>query len=281
MACHKLFYLAANTKTMQIESPVASVDTNEEYIQPQNAIREPAVLSTVFKAVIVDTVKDFFGSIFGFFYRYIRHFLRSFLYVWNPGLRKKPLDKLDYKENCQHSIELALLVLFMIIFAVKLEWIPETSKENLDILNNDLTQMSLQFMWFIIFAIAYFVMAIICVVSGRFLRSLLKIKITKRESDILFLYLNNAFFSISAIIALIIRSITSLETTDQETLMNGLLTIITPLVFLFILLWALRFSIVNKLGFLKSTVFFGFSLISYTILFTLGCYITVVFLIVI
>ncbi len=281
MACHKLFYLAANTKTMQIESPVASVDTNEEYIQPQNAIREPAVLSTVFKAVIVDTVKDFFGSIFGFFYRYIRHFLRSFLYFWNPCLRKKPFDKLDYKENCQHSFELALLVLFMIIFAVKLEWIPETSKENLDILNNDLTQMSLQFMWFIIFAIAYFVMAIICVVSGRFLRSLLKIKITKRESDILFLYLNNAFFSISAIIALIIRSITSLETTDQETLMNGLLTIITPLVFLFILLWALRFSIVNKLGFLKSTVFFGFSLISYTILFTLGCYITVVFLIVI
>ena len=281
MACHKLFYLAANTKTMQIESPVASVDTNEEYIQPQNAIREPAVLSTVFKAVIVDTVKDFFGSIFGFFYRYIRHFLRSFLYFWNPCLRKKPFDKLVYKENCQHSFELALLVLFMIIFAVKLEWIPETSKENLDILNNDLTQMSLQFMWFIIFAIAYFVMAIICVVSGRFLRSLLKIKITKRESDILFLYLNNAFFSISAIIALIIRSITSLETTDQETLMNGLLTIITPLVFLFILLWALRFSIVNKLGFLKSTVFFGFSLISYTILFTLGCYITVVFLIVI
>ena len=72
---------------MQIESPVASVDTNEEYIQPQNAIREPAVLSTVFKAVIVDTVKDFFGSIFGFFYRYIRHFLRSFLYFWNPCLR--------------------------------------------------------------------------------------------------------------------------------------------------------------------------------------------------
>lgn len=266
---------------MQLESTVTSVDTNEEYIQPQNAVHEPPVLGTVFKAVIIETVKDFFGSIFGFFYRYIRHFLRSFLYFWSPGLRKKPFDKMDYKENCQHSFELALLVLFMIIFAVKLEWIPETSKENLDILNNDLTQMGLQFMWFIIFAIAYFVMAIVCILTGRLLRSLLKIRITKRESDILFVYLNNAFFSISAIIALIIRSITSLETTDQETLMNGLLTIITPLVLLFIILWAIRFSIVNKLNFFKSVVFFTFSVFSYTLLFTLGCYITAVFLIVI
>lgn len=262
-------------------SESATVDTNEEYIRPANAVKEPPVLGTVFKAVVVETVKDFFGSILGFFYRYIRHFLRSFLYFWSPTLRKKPFDQLDYKENCQHSFELALVVLFWIIFSVKLGWIPETSKANLDILSDDISQMTLQFIWFLIFAISYFVMAIFSILAGRVLRTIFKIKTTRRETDILSIYLNNAFFSISAIIALIIRSITSLETTDQETLTNGLLTIIFPMVALLIFVWAIRFAFVHRLSFLRSSFFFILSMVGYTLMFTMGCFVTAIFLIVI
>lgn len=264
---------------MQLEA--ATIDTNEEYIQPKNVVKEPPVLGTVFKAVIVDTIKDFFGSIFGFFLRYIKHFLRSFIYFWSPTLRRKPFDKLDYKENCQHSFELALIVLFWIIFSVKVGWIPETSEDNLKVISDDISQMTLQFIWFLIFAISYFILAIASILSGRLFRSMFKINITKRESDILFIYLNNAFFSISAVIALIIRSIASLETTDQESLSTGVLTIIFPLVLFFILVWAVRFAIVNKISFLRSSLFFISSLFAYTLLFTIGGYVTAIFLIVI
>ena len=266
---------------MIAETTVAAVDTNEEYIQPQNIVKEPPVLTSVFKAVVVETVKDFFMSIFGFFYRYFRHFLRSFLYFWSPTLRRKPFDKLDYKENCQHSFELALLVLFMIIFAVKLDWIPQTSGSNLEILNNDLSQMALQFMWFIIFAISYFVTALLAIATGRTFRFLLRLKTTKRESDILFIYLNNAFFSITAIIALCVRAVTSMEMTDTETLGQGLMMIFLPTCFFLLLLWAIRFAVVQKMGFLKGAVFFLFSTVLFTMLYTMGGAITSIFFIVI
>lgn len=280
-------YISCNPKRMQTELSTTAIDTgnvidtNEEYILPQNAAKEPPVLSTVFKAVVVETVKDFFASIFGFFLRYIKHFLRSFLYFWTPTLRKHPFDKLDYKENCQHSFELALLVLFMIIFAVKMEWIPHTSAANLEILNNDLSQMSLQFVWFLIFAFTYFALAIASIVSGRMLKSMLKLNLTKRESDILFIYLNNAFFSISTVIALIIRSITSMETSDTDSISQGLFVIITPLCLALIILWAIRFAFVNQLSLVKGLGLFLFSCIAFTILFTIGGLITNIFLIVI
>jgi hypothetical protein len=265
---------------MQIESS-AVVDTNEEYIQPQNAVKEPPVLGTVFKAVVVETVKDFFSGIFGFFFRYIRHFFRSFLYFWSPSLRKQPFDKLDYKENCQHSFELALLVLFMIIFAVKLEWIPGTSSANMEVLNNDLSQMSLQFFWFLIFALAYFALAMIAIGTGRLLRAMLKIRITKRESDILFIYLNNAFFSITSVVALCVRASTSLEHTDADSLSQGLATIFFPTCFLLVALWSIRFAVVQKLSWWKGAVFFLLGAVVFTSLFTLGGMITSIFFVVI
>lgn len=258
---------------------LTAVDTNEEYIVPVNAAKEPPVLGTVFKAVVIETVKDFFSGILGFFYRYIRHFLTSFRYFWSPTLRKEPFDKMDYKENCQHSFELALLVLFMIIFSVKLEWIPQTSPETLNLLNNDLSQMGIQFMWFLIFAFTYFVLAILCIFSGRMLRSVLKIRVTKRESDILFTYLNNAFFSIAAIVALVVRCITSTELSDMQSISEGLMIIFTPMVILFTLIWAIRFIIVNKISFVKGVLFFLFSVVAYSFLFLSGSLITAIFLI--
>lgn len=269
---------------MQIENTAAStntVDTNEEYIIPQNAAKEPPVLGAVFKAVIVETVKDFFGSIIGFFLRYIKHFLRSFLYFWTPTLRKGPFDKLDYKENCQHSFELALLVLFWIIFAIKVNWIPQTSEDNLQLLSDDRWQMLFQFVWFLIFAASYFFMAIVSMITGRLFRAVLKINISKRESDILFIYLNNAFFSITSIIALCVRAITSLEMSDSDTIGQGLALIFLPTCFILILLWTIRFALMHKLGFLKGFIFFLLSSFIFTFLFAMGGAVTSIFFVVV
>jgi hypothetical protein len=266
---------------MQLENAGATaneVDTNEEYIIPQNASKEPAVLGTVFKAVVVETIKDFFGSIIGFFLRYIKHFIDGFRYFWSPSLKKYPFDTKDYKENCQHSFELTLLVLFAVIFMVKLDLIPPTDSKVLDWLNNDLSQMGIQFMLFILFALTYLVLIIFSILTGRLWRTFLKIKITKRESDILFVYLNNTFFSIAAVVGLIVRCMVSLQTTDTDSLGAGLITIFFPICLLMNTIWAIRFAKLNGMNFGKGAVFFVITTIFYPLGFALGQLLTVAFL---
>lgn len=263
---------------MQTEQLAAVVDTNEEYILPGNAAKESSVLSTVFKAIIVQTVKDVFGGIIGFFLRYIRHFLDGFRYFWSPSLKKSPFDTKDYKEDCQHSFELLLLVLFAVIFMVKLDWIPPTGSKMLDWLNNDLSQMGIQFMMFVFFAITYLALIIFSIITGRLWKAVLKIKITRRECDILFVYLNNTFFSIAAVVGLIVRCIVSLETTDSDSLSTGLLTIFFPICLLLNSIWAIRFAKLSGMSFSKGTLFFVLTTILYPLGFALGQLLTVAFL---
>jgi hypothetical protein len=266
---------------MQIENTAvntSAVDTNEEYIIPQNAATEPAVLGTVFKAIVVETVKNFFGGIIDFFLRYIKHFVDGFRYFWSPTVKKHPFDTKDYKENCQHSFELTLLVLFAVIFMVKLEWIPPTTSQMLDWLNNDLSQMGVQFMMFVFFAVTYLILVGFSILTGRLWRGILKIEVTKKESDILFVYLNNSFFSIAAVIGLVVRCIVSMETTDSESLGSGLIVIFFPLCLLVNAIWAIRFAKLNKLSFGKGAVFFILTTIFYPLGFAFGQLFTVAFL---
>lgn len=266
---------------MQIEDTVNSataIDTNEEYIVPQNAAKEPPVLGSVFKAVIVETIKGFFGGIIGFFLRYIKHFIDGFKYFWSPSLKKHPFDTKDYKENCQHSFELTLLVLFAVIFMVKLNWIPPTASKMLDLLNNDLSQMGIQLMMFVFFAVAYLLLIIFSILTGRLWRGILKIKITKKESDILFVYLNNTFFSIAAVVGLIVRCMVSQETTDIESIGSGLMVIFFPLCLLLNTIWAIRFARLNGMNTGKGIMFFLLTTIFYPVSFALGQVLTVAFL---
>lgn len=262
---------------MQLENTTA-VDTNEEYIIPQNAAKEPAVMGTVFKAIVIETIKDFFGSIIGFFLRYFKHFIDGFRYFWSPSLKKHPFDVKDYKENCQHSFELTLLVLFAVIFMVKLEWIPPTDSKMLDWLNNDLSQMGIQFMMFVFFALVYLILVVFSIVTGRMWRAMLRVKTTKKENDILFVYLNNTFFSIAAVVGLIVRCMVSLQTTDSESLGQGLIVIFFPLCLAMNILWSIRFAKLNGLNVGKGILFFILTNIFYPLGFAIGQLMTVAFL---
>ena len=258
---------------MQTETTVetTAIDTNVEYIQTQNEVKEPPVISTVFKAIVVETVKDFFGSIIGFFLRYIKHFIDCVRYFWSPTLHRKPFDKKDYKEHCQHSFEFALIILFVIIFMVKLELIPETSEAMLKIYNNDLGQMAVQFLYFVAFAILYIVAVLFSVFSGRLFRMMFKVQIKRRESDILMIYLNNALYSFTAIIALWARSTTSFETGDEDFIIDALVNLVLGLFFVLTLLWSIRYVILNKLKPLKAVMFVILATIIYSFFFGLAC----------
>jgi hypothetical protein len=266
---------------MQLENTPVSVDlvdTNEEYIIPQNAAKEPAVMGTVFRAIIVETVKGFFGGIIGFFLRYIRHFVDGFRYFWSPSLKKHPFDTKDYKDNCQHAFELTLIAFLAVVFMVKLSWIPPTETTMLEWLNNDLSQMGVQFMMFVFFAFTYLTLSIFSIVTGRIWRAILRIKVTGRESDILFIYLNNSFFSIAAVVGLIVRCMVSMQTTDADSLAQGLVIIFLPICLIANTIWSIRFAKLNGLGTVKSVIFFLLATLIYPLCFTLGQIITVAFL---
>lgn len=264
---------------MQTEIPTTAVDTNEEYISTQNAVKEPAVLGTVFRAVIIETIKDFFGSIFGFFMRYIRHFIDCLRYFWSPSLKKHPFDKKDYKENCQHSFELVMIVLFAIIFLVKLDLIPPTTKALLDIYNNDVTQMVMQLMIFLIFALTYIILIIFSILSGRLFRLLFKIKIARRESDILHIYLTNALFSFASLVALWARCSTSNETGDAERtgliIWSVFILLCLPLFFT----WSIRFAKLNGLSISRRITFTILATVLYTFFFSLADAMVTMFLV--
>lgn len=261
------------TETLTAADPAADptvLDTNAEYIAPQYAERQPAVMTSVFRAILLETVKDFFGSIKNFFLRYIRHFVSCFRYLWFPSLRTRPFDRLDFKEHAQQSFELALLVLFAVIFMVKADWIPATSSDLLETYNDDISSMFVEVMMFFMFAVGYLVLAVLSVLGGRLLRLLFKPVVTSRESDILFVYLHNALFSISMILALWARSTTSTHTGDVDHITQIIFGIFLVLCFFATLVWAPRFAWLNGLRGLRLVGFVLTAIIAYTLLFGIG-----------
>jgi len=141
---------------MQTETPVvetAAIDTNEEYIVAHNAVKQPPVLTSVFRYIFVETPKDFFAGIIGFFARYIRHFIQGFKYFWSPSLKVAPFDTKDFKEDSQRTFELSLIVTAFLIFMIKAEWIPANEVLK-DFYDQDITEMVMNFWIFLLFGTA-------------------------------------------------------------------------------------------------------------------------------
>jgi len=227
--------------------------TNAVTAEPIEAITpapQPSIISSVMRSIFVETTKDFFGGIKNFFQRYGRHYAYCFQYLWQPTLKNKTLSKLDWKENCQQSFELSLLVLFATIFMMKMEWIPQSSKEMMDMLSNDISQMGVEFLLFVGFAIAYVLFVSLSIFTGRTLRLMFDLPISRQESDILFTYLNNVFFSFTVLLALIIRCAVSQVTmgADANEMFVGMFVIYFLFYFPLLLIWSIRFCKKNNLS---------------------------------
>lgn len=245
----------------------AAIDTNAEYILPEVAKKQPPVLKSVARAIIIETVKDFFGSIIGFFLRYIKHFVRCIVYFFVPSLQRKPFNKLDYKENAQHAFEFVIIILALVIFMEKLEWIPQTSEDMMEYYSNDLVQKFLEVYFFILFAVLYLLSAAISIFTGRLFRLLFKLNVTRDESDILFNYLNNAFFSIAAVCAFVLRCMAAIATHDEESIAIVIISIFLPTVAVGMLIWNIRFLQLHKVKFGRGVVFAVVSLLFHTTLY--------------
>lgn len=251
-------------------TPTSAIDTNAEYILPAEEKKQPPVLLSVSKAIIVETIKDFFGSIIGFFWRYIKHFARCIVYFFNPSLQKKPFDKLDFKENSQHAFEFVIIVLAVLIFMIKVGWIPPSDPDLKEIYSDDLVSKVLDFFLFLVFAFAYLLLAAIGIILGRLFRKMFRIDVSVHESDILYIYLNNAFFSIAAIITFVIRSVASTEEYDSDSIGNVIFMIVLPCILIPLLLWSGRFAALHRLKLGKGILFYLLSIVLLSIFYTIS-----------
>ena len=246
---------------------VKPVHTNLEYILPEVEAKQPPVLKSVAKAIVVETAKDFFGSIFGFFMRYIKHFGQCIAYFFVPSLQKKPFHKLDYKQNAQHTFEFVIIVLALVVFMEKLDWIPQTTSDLIEVYGNDLLQKFVELYFFILFASVYLLSAALSIFSGRLFRIMFKPNISRDESDILSNYLNNAFFSIAAAVSFVLRCMAAMATHEEDSIMIVLVSIFVPVAAIGTLIWAFRFSQLHGLKVGKGILFGLTTLIFYTVLF--------------
>ncbi len=245
--------------------PVEPLDTNAEYISTQGIKTQPPIISSVFRSIFIETPKDFYYGIKNFFLRYINLFKDGFKYLKFPSLKLDPFAQKDYKDNCQQTFEYALLVVAMLIFLIKMNWI--YGVEDLKVVyNNDISQALLQFFIFIIFAIAYFLLVVLSVLFGRLFRIFFKMPVTRQECDILFTYLNNIFFILTASTAFVVRCIVPAENIEgNDTIPFIVMGIYTVIFGLLIFRWAARLALLNNFK-KQSVVFFK---VTVTIIFAL------------
>lgn len=258
-------------------SGTGAIDTNAEYILPEVEKKQPPVFKSVAKAIIVDTVKDFFGSIIGFFLRYIRHFIRCLTFFVVPSLKKRPFSQLDYKENSQHAFEFIIIALAILIFMSKVGWIPPSEEHLLELYSDDLVQKGVEVILFFFFALSYLVLAGIGILLGRMFRSIFKLALGRDESDILNIYLNNAFFSIGAIVLLIVRSVASTQVYDETSISEVIGMIVLPSIFIPTVIWSVRMAYLHKLNWLKGFLYFIFATTLYSSIYGIGIWLVCAF----
>lgn len=244
----------------------AAMENDQVVAHAKERGRDISVLGAVFRAIFVEGPKKFFGGIFHFFRRYFRHYGDSIKFLNWPSLKVAPFNDKDFKESSMLSFEVALLFSAALIFMIKQDWIP-VHKELQDHYNNDLMEIYYQLVIFIIFAVAYFGQILLTVLTGRLLRVMFKIPVTRTESDILFAYLNNTFFSLSALMAFLIRcSMQYEEIKNAEGTINGITMFCLLLTFGLITWWSVNFARLNKLSIWRRLFFYLFSIALYTLM---------------
>lgn len=241
-----------NTKNI-IATP--QLDTNAEYISVKGIHDQPPIITSVFRSIFVETPKDFFSSIKNFFLRFADLFKDGFKYLKYPSLKLDPFATKDYKENCQYTFEFALLVIALLIFLIKMDWIYGDAKLAA-VYNNDISQALIQFFIFLCFAVSYFILVVIAVLVGRLFRVIFKLPVTRQECDILFTYLNNIFFIITATLAFFNRCIIpAVNVEGSDTVPIVIVCIYSVMFGIMIFSWAGRLALLNNLQASKRMAF--------------------------
>jgi hypothetical protein len=218
----------------------------------------------------VETPKDFFGGIISFFGRYGRHFLSGFKYFWTPSLKVAPFENKDFKEDSQRTFELALIVTAFLIFMIKMDWVP-VNEDLKNVYSNDIFQMFMEFMIFLIFGMAYLFLVFFSVMIGRMFRFFFRFSTTRNETDILFSYLNNSLFSITVIIAFMFRcGIQWEQVKSDDFFIYNVLFLYLVLFIPVLAIWSVRFSNMNGVKGFRRMIFVPVSTLFFSLFFSIA-----------
>ena len=224
------------------------MDSNAEYISVKGVHDQPPIITSVFRSIFVEIPKEFYLGIKNFFLRFINLFKDGFKYLKYPSLKIDPFATKDYKANCQQTFEFILLVSALLIFLIKLDLVfgEDAMKAAY---NNDITQALAQLYFFLIFAIAYFILIVISALLGRLFRIIYKMPVTRQESDILFTYLNNILFLITCSLAFFLRCIVPFRNIEgiEDQAGSAVLVVYLILFGIIIFRWAGRLALLNNL----------------------------------
>lgn len=233
------------------------------------------ILLTVFKTIVWGTLVDIFNATFGVIWKFLKHLLLCLWYFWSPDIDRPPFSTFNFKEFCKHSFEGVVVTLIFSFFMAKVGWFSTTNEDIREqISNSDLVQIEYEAFAFIAFAVTYFLLITISLATGRFIRNWLTTEVSKKESDILMITFFNAFFSLTALTALLIRCFVSFRDNDLPTILGGTGVILMGICFLLTTVWAIRFAYLNKVKTTRAIFFFLLSVIVYTIMFTVGGIVT-------
>lgn len=152
---------------------------------------------------------------------------------------------------------------------MKQRWIPVDTAMMVTY-ENDITQMIMEFLIFLMLAGAYFVQLLLSVLAGRLLRVVFQVGVTRKESDILFCFLNNSFFSLAALMAFFLRMGVQYEQIENTPTENGIYAICIMISFCLVSVWSFRFAKLNGLSTVKIGLFYLFAIVLFTLLYGIG-----------
>ena len=241
-------------------------------LQPEVAEKDKKrhIIFDVFVTIVIGTLQDLFNSTIGVLWKYVKHFALCLHYFWSPDIDRPPFNQFDYKDFCKRSFEAVIITLLISIFAVKVGWLAPTNDFLKEQLGNDIFQMSYEAGAFIAFAITYFLLVLLSVATGRLIRKWLTAHVTLKESDILMVTFFNAFFSLTALTAFVIRLAVPFQYNDLEIIITGVSVILFFTCLVLTILWAIRFIVLNQVRSWKAVLFFLVAVIFYTVIYTFG-----------
>ena len=233
------------------------------------------ILFIVFKTIIWGTLTDIFNATIGLVWKFIKHIALCLHYFWSPDIDRPPFSTFNFKEFCKHSFEGVIITLIFSFFMAKAGWFATTNEDVREaISSSDIVQMGYEASAIVAFAITYFLLIALSLVTGRIIRYWLTPEVTRKESDILMITFFNSFFSITALTALLIRCFVSFRDNDLEAILVGSGFILMCICCFLTIIWTIRFSYLNKVKWWRAILFFLLSVVIYTLMFSVGGIVT-------
>jgi hypothetical protein len=186
------------------DNVVYSQEQNIGFEQKQHkaAPIERPILLQIFNKVFIGFFAEIGTGVFHFFKRYLVLISDCLKFLWKPNAEEHTRANEKTLENAKETFEFILIITAITLFLIRQDII-ESTAELKELYGNDIGQITIEFLYFLMYALAFFTVLIILVLLGRLLRQLFKPVESRHVTDKIFINLNNIFFLLTTIYAFV------------------------------------------------------------------------------